>query len=404
MRINRVSSSCVSCFSWLLRIGVASCAWALAAGCGGSAEPAKTAAPATVSAPVKEADLSTVTLTPEAEKRLGIVTVAVERRPVARNRVVGGEIAAPSGAQLAITAPVAGVLQAGNVPRAGMVVTRGHPLFRLLPIQPSERDAQVDAQQALDTAVARQAAAAAKARRAEQLLKDGAGSRRALEEAQAELAIAEAEAKAARDKLGLAARTRATAGGVIIDAPETSVVQAVHVTDGQTVAASAPLVDLVRVDTAWVKIPIYAGERSDIDPNAPAHVLSLGDPSDAEGVVARPIPAPPSANAAAAAVDLYYTFSNGGRRFRPGERVSVRLPRRAGAEALVVPKAALLHDAYGGTWVYVVRAPHQFTRQRVAVADVTGELAVLTRGPQPGARVVTEGAAELFGTEFGTGK
>jgi len=387
-----------------ISMGIAVCAWTLVAGCGGSAEPVKAPAPATVSAPVKEADLGTVTLTPEAAKRLGIVTAAVERRPVARNRVVGGEIAAPSGAQLAITAPVAGILHGANVPRAGTVVTRGQTLFRLLPIQPSERDAQVDAQQALDTAVARQAAAAAKTRRAEQLLKDGAGSRRALEEAQAELAIADAEAKAARDKATLAARSRATAGGLNLDAPETAVVQAVHVMDGQTVAASAPLVDLVRVDTAWVKIPIYAGERSDIDPTAAAHVLSLGDSPDTEGVLARPIPAPPSANAAAAAVDLYYAFSNRGLRFRPGERVSVRLPRRAGAEALVVPKAALLHDAYGGTWVYVARAPHKYTRHRVAVADITGDVAVLSRGPQPGARVVTEGAAELFGTEFGTGK
>ena len=382
-------------------------AWTLSvalACCGGSAEPAKSPAPATVTSPVKESDLTTVTLSPEAEKRLGIVTAAVERRPVARNRVVGGEIAAPSGAQLAITAPVAGTLHGGVMPRAGMVVARGQTLFRLLPLQPSDRDTQVDAQQALDTALAKQRAASAKARRAEQLLKDGAGSRRALEEAQAELAIADADAKAARDKVSLASRSRTTGGGVNIDAPESAVVRAVHVTDGQTVAASAPLVDLVRLDTAWIRVPIYAGERGDIDPTAPAYVLALSDPPDAEGLLAKPIPAPPSANAASAAVDLYYSLSNRSRRFRPGERVSVRLPRRMGAEALVVPKAALLHDAYGGTWVYVARAPRQFTRHRVAVVDVTGDLAVLSRGPQPGARVVVEGAAELFGTEFGMGK
>jgi RND family efflux transporter MFP subunit len=297
------------------------------------------------------------------------------------------------------------MLHGGAMPRAGMVVSRGQTLFRLLPIQPSDRDAQVDAQQALDTALARHDAAAAKARRAEQLLKDGAGSRRAFEEARAEFAIADADAKAARERVALASRSRTIGGGVSIDAPETAVVRAVHVTDGQTVAASAPLVDLVRLDTAWVRVPIYAGERADIDPNAPAYVLALSDSSDAEGLLARPIPAPPSADAASAAVDLYYSLANRGRRFRPGERVSVRLVRRAGTTvALVVPKAALLHDAYGGTWVYVARAPHQFTRHRVAVADVTGDVAVLSRGPQPGARVVTDGAAELFGTEFGTGK
>ncbi len=41
---------------------------------------------------------------------------------------------------------------------------------------------------------------------------------------------------------------------------------------------------------------------------------------------------------------------------------------------------------------------------RVAMADVVGDAAVLRQGPSPGTRVVTVGAAELFGTEFGAGK
>ena len=84
--------------------------------------------------------------------------------------------------------------------------------------------------------------------------------------------------------------------------------------------------------------------------------------------------------------------------------MAVRLPRRESETGLVVPKAALLHDAYGGTWVYVVREPRVYVRQRVVVADITGTLAVLSQGPAVGARVVTDGAAELFGVEFGAGK
>ena len=48
--------------------------------------------PATVSAPKKETELTTVTLTTDAEKRLGVVTAPVEQRPVTRTRTVGGEI------------------------------------------------------------------------------------------------------------------------------------------------------------------------------------------------------------------------------------------------------------------------------------------------------------------------
>jgi RND family efflux transporter MFP subunit len=372
--------------------------------CGEEPAPTSGAKPATVTAPVKEAELTSVTLTPEAEKRLGVVTVPVERKAVARTRTVGGEIVPPSGSAVSITAPVAARLQFAVLPAPGTIVKQGQTLFRLIPIQPSERDAAVDAEQAAQTAAARREAAARRVERAERLVKDGAGSRRALEEAQAELAIAEAELKGARERAALAARSGTSEGGVAIAAPETAVVQAVHVREGQSVAAGAAMIDLVRLSSVWVRVPIYAGESASVDSAAPANVLTLGDPPDADGTIARPIPAPPAANPSTAGVDLYYAMSNTGQRFRPGERVAVRLTRRETSTELVVPKAALLHDAYGGTWVYVARAPQVYARHRVSVSDIVGNQAVLSQGPAEGARVVTDGAAELFGVEFGAGK
>lgn len=376
------------------------------AGCGGDAPPAEsTAKPATVTAPVKEAQLTTVTLSEDAERRLAIKLETVAQRAVPRTRTIGGEIMAPSGTALAIAAPVAGTLQAtAAVPTAGLSVLRGQTLFRLVPIQPSERDAAVDAQLAVDTTTARRDAAVLKVQRAERLVKDGSVSRRALEEAQAELAVAEADLKAARERVALATRSGTSSGGVLIEAPEAAIVQNVHVRAGQTVAAGTPLIDLVRLATVWVRVPVYAGEARAIDTNAPADVQPLGESADASGVTAQPIAAPPSANASTAGVDLYYALANPNNRFRPGERVAVRLPRRESETGLVVPKAALLRDAYGGTWVYVVREPRVYVRQRVVVADITGSLAVLSQGPVAGARVVTDGAAELFGVEFGAGK
>jgi cobalt-zinc-cadmium efflux system membrane fusion protein len=375
-------------------------------GCGGDAPPTEPAAkPAIVAAPVKEAQLTTVTLSEDAEKRLAIKTEAVAQRAVPRTRTIGGEIVAPSGTALAITAPVAGTLQAASaIPTAGLSVVRGQTLFRLVPIQPSERDAAVDAQQAVDTATARRDAVILKVQRAERLVKDGSVSQRSLEEAQAELAVTEAELNAARERVALATRGGASSGGVVIEAPETATVQNVHVRAGQTVAAGTPLIDLVRLTTVWVRVPVYAGEANHIDTSSPVDVQVLGGAADAAGVTAQPIPAPPSANATTAGVDLYYSLPNPNNRFRPGERVAVRLPRRESETGLVVPKAALLHDAYGGTWVYVVREPRVYVRQRAVVADITGNLAVLSQGPAPGARVVTDGAAELFGVEFGAGK
>ena len=375
------------------------------AGCGRETPPPAAAKPATVTSPVKEAQLTTVTLTEDAERRLAVKTEPVVQRAVARTRTMGGEIVAPSGAALAISAPVAGTLRGtAAIPTAGSTVTRGQTLFRLVPIQPSERDAAVDAQQAVDTATARRDAAALKVQRAERLVKDGSGSRRALEEAQAELAVAEAELKAARERVTLATRSGTSAGGVLIDAPDTAVVQNVHVQEGQAVAAGTVLIELARLATVWVRVPVYAGEASAIDRDAPAEVQMLGETGNSAGLTARPIPAPPSANPATAGVDLYYSLPNPNNRFRPGERVAVRLSRRETETGLVVPKASLLHDAFGGTWVYVTRQPRVYTRSRVVVADISGSLAVLSQGPAAGAQVVTDGAVELFGVEFGAGK
>jgi hypothetical protein len=70
---------------------------------------------------------------------------------------------------------------------------------------------------------------------------------------------------------------------------------------------------------------------------------------------------------------------------------------------LVVPFKAVLYDIHGGAWVYEEVAPHVYARKRVAVEFVDGDEAILAAGPHAGARIVTDGAAELFGTEFGVG-
>ena len=51
--------------------------------------PAKSPAPAKVANPQKEADLTTITLTPEAERRLGIETVVLAETPVQAERTSG---------------------------------------------------------------------------------------------------------------------------------------------------------------------------------------------------------------------------------------------------------------------------------------------------------------------------
>ncbi|MET0228510.1 MAG: hypothetical protein ABW234_07355 [Actinomycetes bacterium] len=74
-----------------------------------------------------------------------------------------------------------------------------------------------------------------------------------------------------------------------------------------------------------------------------------------------------------------------------------------GQARTVVPYGAVLYDAKGRTWVYVAREPLSYLRERITVDDIEDDRAVLTGGPAAGTAVVSVGAAELYGTEFGVG-
>lgn len=73
--------------------------------------------------------------------------------------------------------------------------------------------------------------------------------------------------------------------------------------------------------------------------------------------------------------------------------------RRAGAR-VAVPYQALLYDPEGKTYVYTSPRALRYMRQKVRVARIEGDRVVLSHGPAPGTRVVTVGAAEVYGTEL----
>ena len=91
---------------------------------------------------------------------------------------------------------------------------------------------------------------------------------------------------------------------------------------------------------------------------------------------------------------------------RAAQRLDVKTARVRGAvlegkRQAVVPYAAILYDPTGETWVYTSPKPLVFVRHDVSVRRVQGDLAVLSRGPRLGAAVVTVGAPELWGVEYG---
>lgn len=288
-----------------------------------------------------ESELLRLTLTPQARQRLGIVTMRVGGGSAARVRQVSGEIVVPP------------------------ITADGVPTNSLTNLQ------QVGSQQAVaDGEVARTQAQARLARialtRAEALVREEAGSLRARDEAAAALAAAQAALGAARQQRRLLGPSVATLGDQ---------------------------------STVWVRASVFASDVGGVVRGAEAMVRPLGMAGAAHG--ARPVQAPPSADTAAGTVDLYYAIGNRDRAFRVGQRVAVDLPLAGRTQGLSVPSSAVLRDIYGGEWVYRATGKDTFVRQRIEVASESGGQALLARGLEPGAHVVTVGAAELFGTEFG---
>lgn len=71
---------------------------------------------------------------------------------------------------------------------------------------------------------------------------------------------------------------------------------------------------------------------------------------------------------------------------------------------LTVPYASVLYTAQGETLVYTNPEPLVFVRHPITIDHIQEDKAVLSAGPPSGTSVVTLGAAELTGIEFGVGK
>jgi hypothetical protein len=131
-----------------------------------------------------------------------------------------------------------------------------------------------------------------------------------------------------------------------------------------------------------------------------ASVLLVGcEQSQAESVEDRPAQVAPVDGAGVSRVTL--TAEAAGRIGLQTTPVQMVSTPGAGAPNAAVPMAAVIYARDGSTWVYTSSAPLTYVRQRVTVARVTGDVALLQAGPAPGTAVVTVGAAELLGSEYG---
>lgn len=381
-----------------MRVGILALSLAVLGACKPQAAPAPAAKPASVVA--KEGELLTVTLTAEAEQRLGIKISPVELKKVERIRSLGGEVQVPPGKSITVTAPLAGTLT-GAVPAVGQKLKRGQAVFTLTPFLSAESRAslsatRIEAEGAVEGAKVQTAAAKIALDRAERLLQDKAGSQRAVDEARAQRDAAQAALKSAETRRDLLAGTiSGTIGALPVEAPFDGLLRKVIAAPGVAVTANAPLFEVADLSRLWIRVPVYVGDVGGIDAAKEIRI---------EGLPAKPAAAPPSADPLTATADLFYEVEDAGGTLRPGQKVAVPLPLKGDEESLTAPWSAVLHDIHGGAWVYERIGERKYARRRVQVKHVTGTTAVLAGAIKAGTPVVIEGAPELFGTEFGHAK
>ena len=401
----------------LFGVGAGGAAWWLVRT--GPTQATKTAPPpipASVPKPLKEEQVNALTLTAEAVERLALRVTPVERKPIRRTRVYGGEATIPVGQTVIVAAPLSGMLKAppGGVPQPGQAVPRGQPVFLLLPLLTPEGRAnlaatKIEADGQVKSAETQVEAARIALDRATRVFQSEAGSRRAVDEAQAQFDLAEKTLEAAKARRDLLHKVsgeveKGTAAPLTLECPEAGLLRNVSALPGQSVPAGATLFEVVNLERVWVRVPVYVGDMADVNVSAEALVGDLTARAGAPCRPAKPVTAPPSANPANGTVDLFYVLDNRAARYSPGQRVGVTLALTSEADSLTVPWSAVIHDIHGGTWVYEQTGERAYVRRRVTVRHVAGDTAVLASGPNPGTKVVTAGAAELFGTETGFSK
>lgn len=374
---------------------------------------AKPPSPANVTKVVKEEDLNTITLTEEAEKRIGLTVSSVENKAVRRVRVYGGEVTVPAGKAIFVAAPFTGILKApaGHEVKAGHSVKAGQAVFQLTPLLTPDGRATVsaslaDAEGLVNNTKTQVELGKIALERAKRVLKEGAGSQRQVDEAQAAYdqatkTLAAVTARQTILKKVVGDAESGTAAPIPVHAPVSGILRTVSALPGQTIPSGAPLFEVIDISTVWVRVPLPVGDLDSIDATEPASVGRLSAPPGTRLPLAKPVTAPPSANPVSATVDVFYEMSNADGKLIPGQRLGVTIPLLEAKERLSVPWTALVFDIHGGTWVYEQLGPRRYASRRVVVAYTVGADAVLSIGPPVGTKIVATGVQELFGAQTG---
>lgn len=322
------------------------------------------------------------------------IAFGVERatvRDVSRTVSAPGEIVAPDGALVEVSAPIDGLAVAQpnrTAPSIGQAVRRGEVLAVLAPT-PGGGIAQA---RGLMERLEREV------ERAERLYEAGAIAGKRLEEARHDLAIARAELAA------LSGEGSATYG-LRITAPITGVVAQRSLVPGRRVSAGDRLFTLVDPQTVWLRAHVPASIAAAVASGALATFSVEGE--DDRHETARFIATGRLLNPETRTVPALFEVAGPGTRFTVGQLAQVAVPVGEVVSGVAIPNSAIVDD--NGTPVaYVQVSGETFERRILQLGASDGTVTHVLGGIRPGEMVVTTGAyqvrlASMSGNEFAGG-
>ncbi len=403
-------------------LAAVACLW-LTSGC---TQPPAATSGSSPEKPRAETELSRTTITREARKSLGLKTTPVRVEAVQEHRTLSGWIMVPPDMEGPVTAPVHGYVRAPSgkavTPAPGQPVRLGQELFRLepvlLPLEYTQlaalrRGIEGDLEKAQeDVSVAKN-----ELERIENLHKQKLRGDRDVEQARASLKKAQADLNAAEDKLKYISAPGTEKGTFrppiqSILAPRAGIALTVPVAPGQFVAQAAPLVIIADLSKPWVRVPVPEFDLPRVDRGRDAQVTVTpegpGGKAAPQTIKAHPVALVPQVDPLRHTADLMYQLDppTENAMLAKDQMVTVAVPLGTRAKESIVPYAAILFDAYGGSWVYIDRTPGDaeqciYERVRVDLGPPARDNDVVVRPAlKAGDPVVSEGAAALFSREF----
>jgi hypothetical protein len=194
---------------------------------------------------------------------------------------------------------------------------------------------------------------------------------------------------------------------------ETAVVRAGELTQTQTVEGQVVAQEgqVTTPGGVLVRVALDKSMLSKVDSAQPAHILLQADDEDDDSFLAELFELPDSDDNGDDDDDededetLHFMLESAWQDFTEGQSVFVKLALAEGEpQGLIIPYSAVIYGLNGETWTYINSAPLTYMRQHIAVDYIEGGQAFLSNGPPAGTRVVTVGAAMLYGTDTGVGK